>query len=102
MPSLSAVKVSKAVYPPDRKGPLLLLDGQGLNLQIMPSGSKSWVLRFMLHGKSRTMGLGAYGDGSDRISLGRARELAAEARALVKSGIDPIKAREHAIPRLIE
>jgi hypothetical protein len=51
----------------------------------------------MLNGKSRTMGLGAYGDGSDGISLGQARELAAEARSLVKRGIDPITAREQAI-----
>ena len=97
MPALSALKVSKAVYPQGRRGPLLLLDGQGLNLQIMPSGSKSWILRFMLNGKARTMGLGAYGDGSDGISLGKARELAAEARSLVKRGIDPITAREQAI-----
>jgi integrase len=51
----------------------------------------------MLNGKSRTMGLGAYGDGSSGISLAKARELAAEARSLVKSGVDPIGAREQAI-----
>ena len=61
MPALTALKVSKAVYPTGRKGPALLSDGQGLNLQIMPSGFKSWTLRFMLNGKSRSMGLGAYG-----------------------------------------
>ena len=74
MPSLNALKVSKAVYPQGRKGPALLSDGQGLNLQIMPTGSKSWILRFTLNGKSRTMGLGAYGDGSSGISLAKARE----------------------------
>ena len=97
MPSLNALKVSKAMYPQGRRGPALFLDGQGLNLQIMPTGSKSWILRFMLNGKSRTMGLGAYGDGSSGISLAKARELAAEARSLVKSGVDPIGAREQAI-----
>ena len=85
------------MYPQGRRGPALFLDGQGLNLQIMPTGSKSWILRFMLNGKSRTMGLGAYGDGSSGISLAKARELAAEARCLVKSGVDPIGAREQAI-----
>lgn len=85
------------MYPQGRRGPALFLDGQGLNLQIMPTGSKSWILRFMLNGKSRTMGLGAYGDGSSGISLAKARELAAEARSLVKSGVDPIGAREQAI-----
>jgi len=97
MPSLNALKVSRAVYPKGRRGPALLSDGNGLNLQIMPTGSKSWVLRFMLNGKSRTMGLGAYGDESSGISLAKARELAAEARSLVKSGIDPIGARLQAI-----
>ena len=62
MSPLNALKVSKAVYPTGRKGPALLSDGQGLNLQIMPGGSKSWTLRFMLNGKSRSMGLGPYGE----------------------------------------
>ena len=97
MPSLNALKVSKGMYPQGRRGPALFLDGQGLNLQIMPTGSKSWILRFMLNGKPRTMGLGAYGDGSSGVSLAKARELAAEARSLVKSGVDPIGAREQAI-----
>ena len=97
MPALTALKVSKAVYPVGRKGPALLSDGQGLNLQIMPSGSKSWTLRFMLNGRSRSMGLGAYGEGHNGISLSKARELAAEARALVKRGIDPISDRANTI-----
>ena len=96
MPSLTAMKVAKAVYPNGRRGPVLLSDGQGLNLQLMPSGSKSWVLRYMLAGKSRMMGLGAYGDGNDGISLVKARELAADARAMINRGIDPIDARETA------
>ena len=97
MPALTALKVSKAVYPTGRKGPALLSDGQGLNLQIMPSGSKSWTLRFMLNGKSRSMGLGAYGEGNNGVSLSKARELAAEARALVKRGIDPINEKANSI-----
>ena len=97
MPALTALKVSKAVYPTGRKGPALLSDGQGLNLQIMPSGSKSWTLRYMLNGKSRSMGLGAYGEGNNGVSLGKARELAAEARALVKRGIDPINEKANSI-----
>ena len=94
--ALTAVTVAKARYPAGRKGPFLHPDGKGLNLQIMPSGSKSWVLRFMLRGKSRVMGLGSYGEGPDGVSLARARELAAEARALVKRGEDPIEARKEA------
>lgn len=96
MPALTAMKVAKSSYPKDKKGPFLIADGQGLNLQIMPSGSKSWVLRFMVAGKSRMMGLGTYGDSNDAVSLATARERAADARTLIKRGIDPIDAREAA------
>jgi integrase len=93
---LTAIKAAKASYPAGRKGPFLLPDGKGLNLQIMPSGTKSWILRFMMSGRPRTMGLGSYGDGPDGVSLAKARELAAEARALAKRGEDPIEARKKA------
>jgi integrase len=42
------------------------------------------------------MGLGAFGDGPDEVSLSKARELAAEAKALVKRGVNPIEARKRA------
>ncbi|MBW8617103.1 MAG: integrase arm-type DNA-binding domain-containing protein [Hyphomicrobiales bacterium] len=94
MPSLTALKVAKAAHPGNRNGPFLLSDGLGLNLQIMPSGTKSWVLRYRFAGEARTLGLGRYGEGKDAASLAQARELAAEARAQVKKGIDPKRARE--------
>ena len=34
-------------------------DGGGLYLQISKSGSKSWLFRFMINGRSREMGLGS-------------------------------------------
>ena len=64
-------------------------DGGGLYLQIAKSGTKSWIYRFMLRGRSRDMGLGS----ADVVSLSEARDLALEARKLVKSGTDPIEAR---------
>ena len=33
-------------------------DGGGLHLLVKESGSRSWVYRFMLHGKSRDIGVG--------------------------------------------
>ncbi len=93
---LTVLKVTKAAHPGNRKGPVLLCDGKGLNLQIMPSGSKSWVLRFRFQEKACTMGLGTFGDGPDEVSLSKARELAAEARALVQRGVNPIEARKRA------
>ncbi len=68
----------------------LLSDGGGLYLQISKVGTKSWLLRFKLHGKRREMGLGSYRD----ISLADAREMAADARKLVTKSIDPIEQRK--------
>jgi integrase len=70
-------------------------DGGGLYLQVAPTGSKSWILRYQLRGRRRDMGLGAAG----LFSLADAREKAVAARRLVAEGIDPIadrKAREAA------
>lgn len=62
----------------------------GLQLQILGS-SRVWVLRFMLHGKRRRMGLGSF----PAVSLAEARDLARQARALIRSGIDPIESRNN-------
>jgi hypothetical protein len=40
------------------KKPGLHADGAGLYLKVLPSGSKSWVFRFMRGGKARYLGLG--------------------------------------------
>lgn len=59
----------------------------GLALQVLPSGARSWVLRVMVAGKRRDMGLGGY----PAVTLAQARDLARAAREKVKSGIDPIE-----------
>jgi integrase len=64
-------------------------DGGGLYLVVDAAGSKRWVLLYRMAGRRREMGLGPAGS----VSLSRARELAAEARALIASGTDPIEAR---------
>lgn len=64
-------------------------DGRQLYLQVSPSGSKSWLLRFARHGRERWMGLGPYPD----VSLAEARQKAFEARRLLFDGVDPIEAR---------
>jgi integrase len=65
-------------------------DGGGLYLQIGETGSKAWLLRFMLRGRARAMGLGPL----DLITLAEARERAREARRALLSGVDPIEARK--------
>jgi integrase len=65
-------------------------DGGGLYLQISKGGTKSWVFRFALHGRTRDMGLGSI----ETFSLAEARELAHTARQSVAQGIDPIDERQ--------
>src|SRR5207248_4618317 len=80
---LTAIAVSKAT----KKG--MYADGGGLWLQVSASGSKSWIFRFMLHGRAREMGLGSL----SAVSLADARVKASECRRLVHERIDPIEAR---------
>lgn len=67
-------------------------DGDGLYLVIDPSGARRWLFMFRWDGKLKEMGLG----GIASTSLADARELAAAARKLVASGINPIDAKRAA------
>ena len=71
------------------KGQGLHPDGRGLYLQVK-SGGRSWIMRYMLDGKARTMGLGPFPD----VSLAEAREMAGGCRKLLREGVDPINARQ--------
>ena len=64
-------------------------DGGGLRLVVSASGARKWVFRYTLSGKRREMGLGSL----PVVELSDARTKAAEYRALVARGDDPIKAR---------
>ena len=64
-------------------------DGAGLYLQVSKGGSKSWILRYVLDGKAREMGLGSF----VTFSLADARLRATEQRKLIADGIDPIEAK---------
>ena len=65
-------------------------DGDGLRLEIKPSGSKSWTLRFQLAGRRREMGLGSFPE----VSLKKARQDASAKRTQLSDGIDPLAARD--------
>jgi hypothetical protein len=62
-------------------------DGAGLYLQVGPTGSKSWLLRFMRDGRAREMGLGAL----HTVGLLEARKRAKKARLKLLDGVDPIE-----------
>lgn len=61
-------------------------DGQGLWLFKRTNVAGKWILRIVVSGKRREMGLGRWPD----VSIGEARERAAAARRQVRDGIDPI------------
>ena len=61
---LSAVKVAAA------KKPGFIADGGNLYLRIAPGGSRQWMFRFALAGKTRDAGLGSY----PTVSLVKARQ----------------------------
>jgi len=84
MGKLTAKEV-ESLRMPGRKG-----DGDGLWFQVQGQTQRSWLLRYMRSGKAREMGLGAY----PAVSLAQARAKAAEARALLAKGIDPIAERK--------
>jgi integrase len=74
------------------KPPGFHADGRGLYLSVSATGSRSWIQRYMLRGKSRDMGLGPY----PSVSLSDARLAAETARTLCRAGVDPIKHRDDA------
>lgn len=68
----------------------------GLGINVLKSGSRSWVLRCRIGGKRRDMGLGGYPD----VTLADAKTAARAARALIAQGIDPIDRRQAARSKL--
>jgi integrase len=64
-------------------------DGLGLYLQVTERGHRSWVYRFHVHGKRRTMGLGGF----PAVTLKQARINRNNAKKLRDDRIDPIVAR---------
>jgi integrase len=65
-------------------------DGGNLYLRVDTSDSRYWVFAWKLGGRRREMGLGSLRG----VSLVRARELAAQARADVAEGKDPRRERD--------
>ena len=62
---------------------------RGLYLQIGPTGTKSWLLRYEHNGRERWHGLGSVKD----FSLKEARERARAKRQLLADGLDPIEVK---------
>lgn len=82
---LSALEVNRLT-----KAGLYFVGGvAGLALQVSGAGARSWILRKMIAGKRRDMGLGGFPD----VTLAGAREKARHIREQVDQGLDPIEDR---------
>ena len=64
-------------------------DGNGLYLEVDPTGARRWVQRLVIRGKSRTLGLGSF----SLVTLAEARETALVNRKQARSGGDPLATR---------
>jgi Integrase len=72
------------------KKPYKLGDSGGLYLAVMPTGGKLWRWKYRFAGIEKLMALGGY----PGVSLAAARELHAEGRRLLASGVDPMARRK--------
>lgn len=99
LPRKAAPKMPRIVTPltdmrvktaKPKEKPYKLADGGGLYLEITPSGSKLWRMKFMQSsGKESRLSFGAYPE----VTLTQAREARAEARKLKAAKVDPGQAK---------
>ena len=62
----------------------------GLHLWIKASGAKSWILRVLVGGQRKDIGLGGFPD----VTLAGARDAARRARDQIVQGVDPVEQRK--------
>lgn len=67
-----------------------LADGAGLYLEVVPSGSRYWRMKYRFNGKEKRMAFGVY----PAVSLAQARALRDEAKKKLAKGIDPSFAKK--------
>ena len=68
-----------------KEKPYRLTDGKGLYIEVAPSGSRLWRLKYRMGGKEKRLALGRYPE----VTLKKARQLRDEARELIAEGTDP-------------
>jgi hypothetical protein len=68
-----------------REKPYKLSDEKGMYLEVMPTGAKSWRMKYRHVGKEKRLALGVYPE----VSLKDARAKRDTARSLLADGVDP-------------
>ncbi len=69
--------------------PYKMADGEGLYLEVTPSGTKYWRLKYRIHGREKRISIGAY----PAVSIADARKAKDELKKEIKVGIDPVLKR---------
>ncbi len=70
--------------------PRKLFDGEGLYLEVAPSGGKWWRLKYRWAGREKRLSLGTYPD----VTLLEARRRRDDAKRTLAEGVDPSAARQ--------
>lgn len=73
-----------------REKPYRLSDAKGLYVEIQPSGSKYWRLKYRIAGKEKRLALGVY----PKVTLKQARKACDLAKDQLEQGIDPSQAKK--------
>lgn len=98
------MKGGKNPTPTSHKGLLVLSEPglhrveRGLYLKVGTEGGKSWVFRYRIAGRLRSMGLGAFPD----TKLTDARDRLTDARKLLSMSVDPIAERRERRAKLAQ
>ncbi len=89
MPKIIRPKTAAEIKRLKKPGLYAVGEVSGLQMQVSPSGARSWVLRAQVGLKRRDIGLGGYPD----VTLAMAREAARAIKGKIKGGIDPVEER---------
>ena len=79
-----------------RAKPFQVADGEGLVLEVRPSGQRAWLYRYRLYGRQEKLSVGTYPD----VSLADAREAHGDAKKLVKAKKSPAQVKQEDKRRL--